>query len=98
MATCVTRSRSVHEPCVALPQTDLTDGSVNVGDTPDPQSPDLHTATPLECIDTSLSPLAGPISLQEELLALHCQMAVMQEKLDCAETSVQPSILPAQPV
>ena len=81
--TCL---RSVHEPSVVLLQTDLTDGSMNVGNILDSQSPDLCTPTPLEYIDPLLSPLGGPISLQEELLILHRRMAVMQEKLDRAET------------
>ena len=70
MATCMTRSRPVHEPSVALLQTDLTDGSTNVGDTPDPQSPNPHTPTPLECLDPLLSLLPNQLSGRKHILAL----------------------------
>src|SRR5262245_39908562 len=90
MATHMTCSRSVCDPSVALLP---SEPSRDVGDTLDPQSPDLHTPMPLEHIDPSLSLLAEPISLQEELLILCCQMALIQEKLECSA----PMALPAQP-
>src|SRR5262245_23819668 len=96
MATRITHSRSMCKPSVALLQTNFTDRSANMGDTPDPQSPDPCTPTPLKRINPLLSLLVEPISLQEELLALYHQMAVMQEKLNCAEISAWPPVPPPE--
>ena len=56
-------SHPVYKPSVVLLQTNLIDRSINVSYTPNPQSSNPCTPTPLERLDPSLSLLAKPISL-----------------------------------